>query len=439
MVDIIDPVPDFDVDAFVKKWATSATVHVGRSLDVMPGLPRPDIALIDGDHNWYTVYNELCLLLGPPNASFSTPPVVVLHDVGWPFGRRDAYYDLDGIPPDMRHPAEIGPVGMRSAEFEPGGTTFNIPTAVKAGGPRNGVRTAIEDALIGREDQFRLVWLEALHGLCVIVPKVNLEANSLLANLMDQLTPSPRLRSLMTLSELSRVEMFISTKHLGALSGRTVATPTQVKDRSLATSVPVAVWQSVQNGMMRQTYKNRAALLSPFDYYNYLHLIETLQPATIFEVGVFEGGRTRWLVDQLRALGIDGRVIALDLVSPAPFDEPEIEFIQGNALNLELSLSAARLSTLPHPFLVIEDAAHTFEVTQAVLAHFDPHLRTGDYVVVEDGNLGSVLGTPEISPPHDAIKDFLSRRGADYQIETSICDRYGYNVTANPNGWLVRR
>ncbi len=33
--------------------------HRDLSLNVLPDLPPMDAALIDGDHNWYTVYHEL--------------------------------------------------------------------------------------------------------------------------------------------------------------------------------------------------------------------------------------------------------------------------------------------------------------------------------------------------------------------------------------------
>jgi hypothetical protein len=50
--------------------------------------PGPvDAALIDGDHNWYTVYNELRLLAEGARRHGTDLPVLTLHDVGWPYGR----------------------------------------------------------------------------------------------------------------------------------------------------------------------------------------------------------------------------------------------------------------------------------------------------------------------------------------------------------------
>ncbi len=56
---VIDPVPDFDPSEHEKKFAGRYVFHQDLSVNVLRDLPPVDVALIDGDHNWYTVYNEL--------------------------------------------------------------------------------------------------------------------------------------------------------------------------------------------------------------------------------------------------------------------------------------------------------------------------------------------------------------------------------------------
>ena len=63
-----------------------------------------DAALIDGDHNWYTVYNELQLLAEVAREAGAPLPVLIMHDVGWPYGRRDLYYAPEQIPEEFRQP-----------------------------------------------------------------------------------------------------------------------------------------------------------------------------------------------------------------------------------------------------------------------------------------------------------------------------------------------
>ncbi len=73
-----------------------------------------------------------------------------------------------------------------------------------------------------------------------------------------------------------------------------------------------------------------------------------------------------------------------------------------------------------------------------MLDFFDPVLASGDYIVVEDGVIQTLLESPGPAGVSQAITAFLDRRGSDYEIDVSICDRFGYNVTNNPNGWLRR-
>ena len=108
-LDVIDTAPRFDPAAFERDHHP-VKVIVGRSLDLIPHIHPPDIALIDGDHNWYTVYHELNALAGLAAAHGKPFPVCVFHDTAWPYGRRDLYYDPSSIPEAHRRPWKRGPV-----------------------------------------------------------------------------------------------------------------------------------------------------------------------------------------------------------------------------------------------------------------------------------------------------------------------------------------
>lgn len=437
--EIIDPAPAFDAADFGRQHEGAARVHLAPSLEVLPDLAPADLVLIDGDHNWYTVYHEIEMLLGPVDHPRADPPVLVFHDTGWPWGRRDSYYAPDRIPEAFRHPYAYGQISPDAQGWSPMGMDLGLPCAKIQGGPRNGVRTAIEDALTGREAAFVMVTIPAFNGLTLLVPQVRLTANPELAALLQEVTPAPAMRPVLDLMERSRIDGMIARYLLGQVfhppSG---AEPHEAGDRPLQTALGTEVWQGIQQGMMRQTYKGRSFLLSPFDQYNFTTAIETLRPGTIFEIGTHEGGRALWMADQLRAFGIGGRVLAMDIAPPAGIVDPLVEVVTANAMDLGEVLTPARLASLPRPWLVIEDAAHTTVMSRTVLDFFDPHLQPGDRIVIEDGNTGSLVGQPEHSAPHAAIQAFLALRGQDYRIETEYCDRYGHNLTANPNGWLVR-
>ncbi len=58
----IDPHPEFDVGEIERANAGYLSFYPAKSLDAIRQLPALDLAMVDGDHNWYTVYNELRLL-----------------------------------------------------------------------------------------------------------------------------------------------------------------------------------------------------------------------------------------------------------------------------------------------------------------------------------------------------------------------------------------
>lgn len=135
------------------------------SLQALSRIELGEVMLIDGDHNYYTLSNELRLIAERgPGAGM---PLLLLHDVGWPLAHRDAYEAPDQIPEEHRQPLAHG-VGL--APGEPGvvrGGLYYDNVAAREGGPRNGVRTAIDDFIAEREG-LRLAVVPAFFGLGAI-------------------------------------------------------------------------------------------------------------------------------------------------------------------------------------------------------------------------------------------------------------------------------
>ena len=128
-------------------------------------VPLPDVAIVDGDHNYYTVSEEIRLIA--ERASGADLPLLIFHDVGWPHARRDDYYDPDLIPEEHRHPIDEG-TGLYPGvtDVREGGLPYRFK-AREEGGPRNGVLTAVEDFAAGR-DGLRLAVVPAFFGLGVV-------------------------------------------------------------------------------------------------------------------------------------------------------------------------------------------------------------------------------------------------------------------------------
>lgn len=164
---VVDPAPQFDLTGWSEgSWSLpedpQCKLWPYRSLEVLPRLGAVDMVLIDGDHNWYTVVRELAAL-----GRRRHWPLVVLHDVEWPYARRDCYFDPDSIPAEFRQPIGHGGVVEGVRELVPDGLNAGAPHALHEGGPRNGVLTALEDFLHVRPD-LRAEFVSGNHGLAIV-------------------------------------------------------------------------------------------------------------------------------------------------------------------------------------------------------------------------------------------------------------------------------
>lgn len=214
-----------------------------------------------------------------------------------------------------------------------------------------------------------------------------------------------------------------------------------VRGRPFRVNLPAATIDTIQRGTLRTRYKGLRLAKNPFDLSLYTKVLGCLRPATIIEVGTSQGGSAIWLADQGRALGLDKmQVITID-VSPPDLNLPNIICFPGNADKPEETFPLEAIAAAPHPWLVIEDSAHTFDATQKVLNFFDAWLVPGDMIVVEDGIVADLEDEQYrryADGPNRAVAEFLRRTGDRYRIDDALCDFYGYNLTYAPNAWLQR-
>jgi cephalosporin hydroxylase len=197
----------------------------------------------------------------------------------------------------------------------------------------------------------------------------------------------------------------------------------------------------LQDAVHHYRYKGIQMVKSPFDIALYPLMIWDLKPRTIIEIGSKEGGSAIWLADQVRNFDLEAQIVSIDLLRVDTVQDPRVTFLQGNGRHLDEVMTPHFLSSLPHPWLVIEDADHAEPTSYAVLQFFHPWLNKGDIIVVEDGIMSDLY--PDAFPkcssgPHQALKRFLAEAGSAYVIESRYCDFFGYNVTWSSNGILRR-
>jgi cephalosporin hydroxylase/Flp pilus assembly protein TadD len=209
--------------------------------------------------------------------------------------------------------------------------------------------------------------------------------------------------------------------------------------RTWNSALPRETLHSIQNAGHNYSYRGIPIIKNPFDFALYPLLLWNLKPRTIIEIGSKAGGSAVWLADLLNNFGIDGHVRSIDIVRVTRHSHPRVTFLEGDGRDLGQTLTPEKLAVLPRPWLIIEDADHSYETSKHVLEFFDPHLDAGEYIVVEDGIISDLGNDPACnSGPHRALKEFLASREQEYEIDGAYCDFFGYNLTWNTNGYLKK-
>lgn len=200
------------------------------------------------------------------------------------------------------------------------------------------------------------------------------------------------------------------------------------------TDIPYDLLMKIQQGAMAYRYRGLPLLKNPFDLAIYPLLLDRLKPRTLIEIGTHRGGSALWFSDQRPEM----RIYSIDLLAPVAV-APNVTFLQGDARNLGAVLPPELMKSIDRPLLVVEDSSHLAGTTAAVLDFFDRWLRPGEYIVIEDGILTAMrVADTYDGGPLRAIHDFLSRTNGRYEIDRSLCDYFGTNVTWNVDGYLRR-
>jgi hypothetical protein len=173
-LDVVDPTPAATLHEILAKYPDEFSYRAARSLDAIPALPLPELVLLNGDHNWFTVYNELQQLYSRAAAGGEVPPIVLLSNVAWPYARRDRYDNPTGLDHTERHPYAYRGMLPDRTELIDAGYNGEYANALHEGGLRNGVLTAVEDyqASCGVETTLHL--LPFFDGLGILVPKIRM-------------------------------------------------------------------------------------------------------------------------------------------------------------------------------------------------------------------------------------------------------------------------
>ena len=199
--------------------------------------------------------------------------------------------------------------------------------------------------------------------------------------------------------------------------------------------------KTYHQGVMNYTYRGVSCLKSPMDLAIYMLLIHDLKPRSIIEIGSFHGGAAMFYDDLCKTYGLDTSIVTVDYrkldSNPSTQTDCEIEFIQADALDLANSALHARLDELKRPWLVIEDSAHTRDVSFAVMCYFKDRMQSGEFLIIEDGVIEDQGGNWRYNGgPNLAVHDFFVEFPGAFALDTHYNDFFGVNASFNPNGYL---
>ncbi len=189
----IDPLPLFDVPSYQSKYGKVFHFIQGG----VEALPRrqADIVLLDLEPNWHMVVESLRSI--HTAHSGQSLPIVLIHDAGWPYARRDLYPDPERIPPEARQPFARGGVkpGMRTL-LSDGGLHSQFFHACTEGGTKNGVLTAIEDIVRETGGAWSLTVVPGFFGLALLVPIAMAKSRPEIAAFLRALPKDPSVAAL---------------------------------------------------------------------------------------------------------------------------------------------------------------------------------------------------------------------------------------------------
>ncbi len=170
-------------------------------------------------------------------------------------------------------------------------------------------------------------------------------------------------------------------------------------------------------------WKSDPLFKTVYDFTLYPMMLWEIRPAAIIEIGSGLGTSAIWLADMLGVLKIEATIYSVD-ITPLQKTYPGVRFSAGDCRHPETLIGVEALKAMPHPLLVIEDA-HVNVL--GVLTYLHPHMRSGDYLIVEDSQ-----------PKQETLDGFMSKYGASYRVDARYTDFFGRNATCAANSIFKR-
>jgi cephalosporin hydroxylase len=207
---------------------------------------------------------------------------------------------------------------------------------------------------------------------------------------------------------------------------------------SLAMSIKDWLYYHQNNVHFNQKYRGLNMIKNPFDLVIYEELFWEIKPTVVIEIGNRYGGFSLWLRDRMKLVGVDGKIITIDIEPLADGNFKEYKSdkfisIVGDCNSSETIEKVKKNIKKDDVVMIVEDSSHAFDNTYKVLENYKDIVTVGSYLVIEDG-ICDIIDLGVNPGPMKAVEEWINDN-KEFEIDRS---KERYIMTYNPKGYLKR-
>lgn len=193
-------------------------------------------------------------------------------------------------------------------------------------------------------------------------------------------------------------------------------------------------WSNGGGDTINTSWFGYQTLKCPLDLWLYQELIFRTRPDVIVETGTWRGGSALYLAMMFDQLN-QGRVITVDInADDTRPRHPRITYVLGSSTDPETVAAVHNLVDGARAMVILDSDHAAGHVYDEIVA-YQPLVRAGDYLIVEDTNVNGHPTFPEFGPgPMEAVERFLAGN-SEFTVDRR-CERF--LMTLNPGGYLRR-
>lgn len=214
----------------------------------------------------------------------------------------------------------------------------------------------------------------------------------------------------------------------------------------------ISEFNKIYHGNDNQTWRNTKwlgthALKNPLDLWIYQEIIFELRPDIIIETGTANGGSALYLASIFDLIGGRdgaGDIISVDIENVARPQHKRIKYLLGSSISqgiidtIKNIIETEKKKNKELKIMVVLDSDHTMNHVLNELRLYSKFVTKGQYLIVEDTNIGHPA-SPWFGPgPMEAVMEFFKEPlvGEEFIIDKS---KEKFYLTFNPNGYLRRK